>query len=67
LKNHNIPLTSIVARVQDIIEAEARGKTKIRDIIAVMMRYLETDTLLCWVPDYTSDDTTALEMQSSEP
>ncbi|KIW88278.1 uncharacterized protein Z519_10845 [Cladophialophora bantiana CBS 173.52] len=63
LKNHNIPMTSIVARAQDISEAEARGDSKIRnEIIATMMRYLDTDTLLCWAPEYTP--ASALEMQT---
>lgn len=52
LKNHNIPMTSIVSRAQDIYEAEANsGDRSIRDsIVKVMMRYLDTDTLLCWAP-----------------
>lgn len=51
LKTHNIPLTSIVSRVQDIVESEANGDTKIRtDIVTTLMRYFETDTLLCWSP-----------------
>lgn len=64
LKNHNIPMTSIVARAQDILEAEARGDSKIRDeIITVMMRYLDTDTLLCWAPERAAHDAVQLEMQ----
>ena len=51
LKGHNIPMTSIVSRAQDIVEAESKGDTKIREeIIQNMMRYLDTDTLLCWAP-----------------
>ncbi|EXJ76869.1 ATP synthase mitochondrial F1 complex assembly factor 2 [Capronia epimyces CBS 606.96] len=66
LKNHNIPMTSIVARAQDIIEAEARGVTKNRDeIISVMLRYLDTDTLLCWAPEQAAHDAGQLEMHSS--
>ncbi|KAL2432901.1 hypothetical protein ABEF95_000704 [Exophiala dermatitidis] len=62
LKNHNIPMTSIVARAQDIKEAEARGSTAIREeIITVMMRYLDTDTLLCWAPEHSTHDATQLE------
>ncbi|KIX08180.1 uncharacterized protein Z518_02836 [Rhinocladiella mackenziei CBS 650.93] len=65
LKNHNIPITSIVARAQDILESEARGEMKIREeITAVMMRYLDTDTLLCWAPEQTAHDAAQLEMQS---
>ncbi|OAL17418.1 hypothetical protein AYO22_11641 [Fonsecaea multimorphosa] len=62
LKNHNIPMTSIAARAQDILESEARGDDKIRnEIIATMMRYLDTDTLLCWAPEKPESP---LEMQS---
>ncbi|KAK4944836.1 ATP synthase mitochondrial F1 complex assembly factor 2 [Elasticomyces elasticus] len=68
LKNHNIPMTSIVARAQDIMEAEARGDTTVRDeIITVAMRYLDTDTLLCWAPNQTSDFAATLEKQKDRP
>ena len=51
LKGHNIPLTSIVSRALDIVQAEANGDTIIRQgILKTMMRYLSTDTLLCWAP-----------------
>merc|ERR1711939_310162 len=63
LKNHNIPMTSIAARAQDILESEARGDRTARDeIIPVMMRYLDTDTLLCWAPAQSSDS--GLDMQT---
>ncbi|KAJ9502839.1 ATP synthase mitochondrial F1 complex assembly factor 2 [Exophiala xenobiotica] len=56
LKNHNIPMTSIAARAQDLLESEAQGDRTVRDeIIPVMMRYLDTDTLLCWAPGPSSD------------
>jgi ATP synthase F1 complex assembly factor 2 len=52
LKNHNIPLTSMAARAQDIIEQEAQGITKIREgVVKTLLRYLDTDTLLCWAPE----------------
>ena len=54
LKNHNIPMTSLASRAQDIIESESANppSTKIRsDIIRTLMRYLDTDTLLCWAPE----------------
>lgn len=61
LKNHRIPMTSIVSRAQDIAEAEANGETKIRqDILRTLMRYLSTDTLLCWAPNSAD---TRLEME----
>ena len=60
LKNHNIPITSIVSRAQDLIESESRGDHKPRDdIITMMMRYLETDTILCWAPDRSLHDPTS--------
>ncbi|KAL4991728.1 hypothetical protein BDW68DRAFT_151155 [Aspergillus falconensis] len=54
LKNHMIPLTSLTARAADIAQedAAAAGERVIRDqIVKTAMRYLETDTLLCWVPE----------------
>ncbi|GKZ34777.1 hypothetical protein AbraIFM66950_005133 [Aspergillus brasiliensis] len=52
LKNHLIPLTSLTARAADIAAEDARGETTTRDqIVKTAMRYLETDTLLCWVPE----------------
>lgn len=52
LKNHLIPLTSLTARAADIAHEDARGETNTRDqIITTSMRYLDTDTLLCWVPE----------------
>ncbi|KAL4930568.1 ATP synthase complex assembly protein ATP12 [Aspergillus undulatus] len=51
LKNHMIPLTSLTARAADIAEEDAAGTSNTRDqIVTTAMRYLETDTLLCWVP-----------------
>jgi chaperone required for assembly of F1-ATPase len=56
LKNHLIPLTSLAARAQDIALQDAgqgitEGRPSAReDIVRVMMRYLDTDTLLCWAP-----------------
>lgn len=52
LKTHYIPMTSLAARAKDIEQADAEGNTKVRDdIIRMMMRYLSTDTLLCWAPE----------------
>lgn len=57
LKNHNVPLTSMAARAQDILDTEAKGETKLRDdIINTMMKYLDTDTLLCWAPEQSPHD-----------
>ncbi|KAE8351563.1 hypothetical protein BDV28DRAFT_136868 [Aspergillus coremiiformis] len=52
LKNHTIPLTSLTARAADIVREDANDETITRDqIVKTAMRYLETDTLLCWVPE----------------
>lgn len=52
LKSHLIPLTSLSARAADIVREDAQGDRTTRDqIITTAMRYLETDTLLCWEPE----------------
>lgn len=58
LKNHMIPLTSLTARAADIAQEDAAAaagagvERVIRtQIVKTAMRYLETDTLLCWVPE----------------
>ncbi|PWY77143.1 ATP12-domain-containing protein [Aspergillus heteromorphus CBS 117.55] len=52
LKNHLIPLTSLAARAADIAREDAQGETTTRaQIVKTAMRYLDTDTLLCWVPE----------------
>ncbi len=62
LKNFHIPLTSMTSRAQDIAEEEANGGSKIRsDIIRTLMRYLETDTLLCWAPEHSLHDAQQVE------
>lgn len=49
---HLIPLTSLVCRATDIAEDDAAGSPAgIRQSVARMvMRYLDTDSLLCWAP-----------------
>lgn len=60
LKTYHIPLTSILARAQDLIEAEAEQVAKTREEISrTMMRYLDTDTLLCWAPAASDDSAEA--------
>ncbi|EEP82703.1 conserved hypothetical protein [Uncinocarpus reesii 1704] len=65
LKHHLIPLTSLAARAEDIIEQDSRNETTIRnEILRTLMRYLDTDTLLSWAPekgphDVEGDETTA--------
>lgn len=57
LKTHYIPLTSLAARALDIQHADARGASKVRDdIVRMLMRYLATDTLLCWAPERVLND-----------
>jgi len=59
LKQHYIPLTSISSRAMDIEAADTQHgvDNEIRgSIIDVMMKYLSTDTLLCWAPTKTIHD-----------
>ncbi|XP_044721765.1 ATP12 chaperone protein [Hirsutella rhossiliensis] len=50
-KQHLIPLTSLVCRALDIADDDASGAAKIRrDVTASVLRYLDTDSLLCWAP-----------------
>lgn len=53
LKQHYIPLTSLSSRAMDIKTADEKYglDNDIREsIIRVLMKYLSTDTLLCWAP-----------------
>ena len=64
LKNHKIPMTSIVSRAHDILDEDANGQTKIREEITnTMMRYLDTDTLLCWAEEPSGNGAMSLERQ----
>lgn len=48
---HMIPLTSLVCRALDIAVDDASGAGAMRrDITASTLRYLDTDSLLCWAP-----------------
>ena len=55
-QHHHIPLTGLICRVLDIEVDDAADspggvKAKIRDEITTsVMRYLDTDSLLCWAP-----------------
>jgi ATP synthase F1 complex assembly factor 2 len=52
LKHHYIPLTSLAARAESILEMEQEGQTTTRNEIAdLMLRYLDTDTTLCLAPE----------------
>ncbi|UPX16401.1 uncharacterized protein EKO05_0006804 [Ascochyta rabiei] len=57
MKHHYIPMTSLAARAIDLDTADAKGDDRIRDsIVQLCMRYLSTDTLLCWAPEYVLND-----------
>ncbi|RCI09514.1 hypothetical protein L249_3948 [Ophiocordyceps polyrhachis-furcata BCC 54312] len=50
-KEHLVPLTSIICRALDIEADDGSGLGKMRgDITANLLKYLDTDSLLCWVP-----------------
>ncbi|KAF2085388.1 ATP12-domain-containing protein [Saccharata proteae CBS 121410] len=66
LKQHYIPMTSLTSRAIDIQAADAKGDTSIREnIINMMMRYLTTDTLLCWAPERSAHEATGLERRDN--
>ncbi|KXT18485.1 hypothetical protein AC579_2262 [Pseudocercospora musae] len=57
LKQHYIPLTSLTSRAIDIETADKQGDAKTREnLVKMAMRYLSTDTLLCWAPKPNKDD-----------
>ncbi|KAI0116591.1 ATP12-domain-containing protein [Hypoxylon sp. NC0597] len=53
-RQHLIPLTSLVCRALDIADddndAAARGEGVREGIASMLLRYLDTDSLLCWAP-----------------
>jgi ATP synthase F1 complex assembly factor 2 len=56
LKHHLIPLTSLVSRALDIADEDKAGGGAIREnILRTVMRYLDTDSLLCWAPEAVPD------------
>jgi ATP synthase F1 complex assembly factor 2 len=57
LKTHLIPMTSLASRAIDVEMADAEGNKLRQDIISMMMRYLATDTLLCWAPEKVLHET----------
>ncbi|KAF2469802.1 uncharacterized protein BDR25DRAFT_334744 [Lindgomyces ingoldianus] len=57
LKTHYIPMTSLAARALDIEKADAEGRASVRDnTIRTLLRYLDSDTLLCWAPERNIHD-----------
>ncbi|KAK3363436.1 hypothetical protein B0T25DRAFT_492173 [Lasiosphaeria hispida] len=67
-KQHLIPLTSLVCRALDIADDDALHPspspstlpTALRaGLAATLLRYLDTDSLLCWAPPVDEDDLTS--------
>jgi ATP synthase F1 complex assembly factor 2 len=60
LRQHLIPLTSLVSRAIEIAEEDqassssGMGETR-SNIVKMVMRYLDTDSLLCWAPEPVPD------------
>ncbi|KAH8597771.1 hypothetical protein B0O99DRAFT_539775 [Bisporella sp. PMI_857] len=56
LRHHLIPLTSLVSRALDIADEDTKGTGDTRaSIVNTVMRYLDTDSLLCWAPEAEAD------------
>jgi ATP synthase F1 complex assembly factor 2 len=56
LRHHLIPMTSMVSRALDIADEDAANKSEIRDsIVKTVLKYLDTDSLLCWAPEPAAD------------
>ncbi|KAI9862628.1 MAG: ATP synthase complex assembly protein atp12 [Vezdaea acicularis] len=55
-RQHLIPLTSLTARAQDLQlqDAQSPQNPTREDIVNTLMRYLDTDTMLCWAPESPS-------------
>ncbi|KAK1446064.1 ATP12 chaperone [Colletotrichum melonis] len=57
-KQHLIPLTSLICRAIDIAADDAANDGAIREHVAnTLMRYLDTDAMLCWAPPAGATDT----------
>lgn len=64
LQSHLLPLTSLASRAHDIILEESHpsvpsepAEPKIRtEIVSSLLNYLNTDTLLCWAAEHSSND-----------
>lgn len=53
LKQHYVPLTSLASRASDLQAAdqhEGPANKARQQVVSMLMRYLGTDTLLCWAP-----------------
>ncbi|KAK5138520.1 hypothetical protein LTR08_000107 [Meristemomyces frigidus] len=52
LKQHYVPMTSLTSRAVDLETADRNGDDTLRAaLVQMLMRYLGTDTLLCWAPE----------------
>ncbi|KAL8784794.1 MAG: hypothetical protein Q9195_008893 [Heterodermia aff. obscurata] len=60
LRSHHIPLTSIASRAHDIALQDSTSDSSISkvrsEIVDNLIRYLDTDTLLCWAPEAAASD-----------
>ena len=66
LRSHLIPITSLAARAHSILMEDADGISSIRDeIVANLIRYLDTDTLLSWSPSPGTATTTPFSSAAS--
>ena len=69
-KQHLVPLTSLVCRAVDIAEddrAHPSAGSSIRSGLATMLlRYLDTDSLLCWAPAGDPTDPTRPESATND-
>lgn len=66
LRQHYIPITSLTSRAVDIQNADLQGNPKIRnDLVTMLMKYLNTDTLLCWAEE-TNQYTGQVEKREGE-
>lgn len=66
LKQHYTPLTSLANRALELEAADEQGHSHVRnEIIRTVMRYLETDTLLCWAPEANIHDPAERERDGS--
>jgi ATP synthase F1 complex assembly factor 2 len=56
LRQDLIPLTTLVSWALEIQDEDAAGKNELRSrIVDTVMRYLDTDSLLCWAPEPPAD------------
>ena len=79
-RQHLIPLTSLVCRAVDIAEDDAArardevpGESIRASVVRSVMRYLDTDSLLCWAPpprhgvDEVPDSAAGVDGDEEEP